>query len=299
MVPAIIGLFALAEMFDMVDRKYVVDGEKPESRSMKRMIKALVSCFRYPVTLIRSAIIGTIVGAIPAAGGTLAAFTSYAEAKRASKHPETFGTGDVEGVVAPETANNACTGGALITTLAIGVPGSSTCALLMGALMMQGLTPGPQLVTTQIKLVYGLIIACIISQFLMVVMSMGMAYSSVGLLKVNTYVLVPVISVMCVIGTFAIRKAPFDIALMLFFGVIGWLMKKFDYPPVALVLGIVLGPIADNQLIRVFARFEEGWFLSFFNRPITLVLSVIMILLLVSQTYREVKNTRSKKNQKA
>lgn len=294
MVPAIIGLFALGEMFDMVGRKYVVDGEKPEARNFGRMSKALFNCFRYPFTTIRSAIIGTVIGAIPAAGGTLAAFTSYAEAKRASKHPEAFGTGDIEGVVAPETANNACTGGALITTLAIGVPGSSTCALLMGALMMQGLTPGPQLVTTQLDLVYGLIIACIMSQFLMVAMSMGMAYGSVGLLKVNTYVLVPVISVMCVIGTYAIRKAIFDVALMLIFGVIGWFMKKYDYPPVALVLGIVLGPIADNQLIRVFARFESEWFLSFFNRPITFVLSVVMILLLVSQIYREIKSAHNR-----
>ena len=127
----------------------------------------------------------------------------------------------------------------------------------------------------------------------MVAMSMGMAYGSVGLLKVNTYVLVPVISVMCVIGTYAIRKAIFDVALMLIFGVIGWFMKKYDYPPVALVLGIVLGPIADNQLIRVFARFESEWFLSFFNRPITFVLSVVMILLLVSQIYREIKSAHN------
>lgn len=296
MVPAIIGLFALAEMFDMISRKYVVDGEKPEGRSFKRMAKAFFNCLHYPVTAIRSSILGTVIGAIPAAGGTLAAFTSYAEAKRASKHPETFGTGEIEGVVAPEAANNACTGGALITTLAIGVPGSSTCALLMGALMMQGLTPGPQLVTTQIELVYGLIIACILSQFLMVIMAMAMAYGSVGLLKINTYVLVPVISVMCVIGTYAIRKATFDIVLMLIFGIIGWFMKKYDYPPVALVLGIVLGPIADNQLVRVFSRFEEEWFLSFFNRPITLVLSLIMIVLLVSQVYREIKNATAKKS---
>ena len=133
------------------------------------------------------------------------------------------------------------------------------------------------------------------SQFLMVAMSLGMAYSSVGLLKVNTYVLVPVISVMCVIGTYAIRKTTFDIVLMLIFGVIGWFMKKYDYPPVALVLGIVLGPIADNQLIRVFARFGNEWFLSFFNRPIALVLSVTMILLLVSQAYREIKTSKAKK----
>lgn len=289
-VPAIIGMFALSEMFDMCSRKYVVDSEKPEKQSLGRMLKALFNCFRYPVTTIRSAILGTIIGAIPAAGGTLAAFTAYAEAKRASKHPETFGTGEIEGVVAPETANNACTGGALITTLALGIPGSSTCALLMGALMMQGLTPGPQLVTTQIDLVYGLIIACIVSQFLMVIMSMAMAYGSVGLLKIDTKVLVPVISVMCVIGTYAIRKASFDIVIMLVFGVIGWFMKKYDYPPVAMVLGIVLGPIADNQLIRVFSRFEEEWFLSFFTRPISLVLSVIMIVLLVSQLYRETKS---------
>ena len=290
LVPAIIGMFALSELFDMVERRFIVDTEVPEKRNLKRMIKSLFNFIHYPFTALRSAIIGTVIGAIPAAGGTLAAFTAYAEAKRSSKNPDAFGTGIVEGVVAPETANNACTGGALITTLALGVPGSSTCALLMGALMMHGLTPGPELVTTQINLVYGLIVACIVSQFLMVAMSVGMAYGSVGLLKVDTNVLVPVIAVMCVIGTYAIRTTVFDIVLMLVFGLLGWFMKKYDYSPVALVLGIVLGPIADNELIRTFARFGSDWYLSFITRPISLTLTAIMVILLVNQLYHELKS---------
>lgn len=295
LVPAIIGMFALSEMFDMVDRKYIVDNAKPEKRDLRRMCQALFSCFRYPVTMIRSAVIGTIIGAIPAAGGTLAAFTAYAEAKRSSKKPEEFGNGTIEGVVAPETANNACTGGALITTLALGIPGSSTCALLMGALMMHGLTPGPQLVTGQINLVYGLIVACIVSQILMVAMSLATAYGSVGLLKIDTHILVPVISVMCAIGTYAIRSEAFDVVLMLVFGVVGWFMKKYDYSPVALVLGIVLGPIADNELIRTFERFGKDWFFAFFTRPISLILVVVMVILLANQLCSEYKCFKAKK----
>ena len=289
MIPAIIGMFALSELLDMVNRKFIVDNDKPEARNIKKMVKGLFSALNYPVITIRSAIIGLIIGAIPAAGGTIAAFTSYAETKRASKKPELFGTGYIPGIIAPETANNASTGGALITTLALGVPGSSTCAVLMGALMMQGLSPGPQLVTTQINLVYGLIVALILSQFLMVLMSMMMAYFSVGLLRVNTYVLVPVVCVLCVVGTFAIRNIIFDVLMMVLFGVVGWLMKKYGYSPVAVMLGVILAPIADDELIRMFMRFGKGWYRAFFTRPISLILVIVMVILLVSQYVKEKK----------
>lgn len=280
-VPAIIGFFALSEVFSMVGKDFIVKQEVQTKTSVKAILHGFGTALRYPRTLITSALMGIGIGAIPAAGGTIAAFTSYGVAKKTSKHGSEFGTGFPEGVVAPESANNACTGGALMTTLALGVPGSSTCAILLGALTIQGLTPGPTLVRDQMPLVYILIVAAILSQVVMLAMSIGAGFGLTKLLNIPTRILAPCILVFCIAGSFSCRNTMFDVYLMLGFGIAGFIMKQFDFSLPAIVLGIVLGSIADNELIRSHQLFAGGMLKAFFTRPISLVLIIIIVFSVV------------------
>jgi len=276
-VPAIIGFFALSEVFNMVGKEFIVEKEVQTKTSVKKILKGMGMALRYPKTLISGALMGTVIGAIPAAGGTVAAFTSYGVAKKFSKNRDELGTGHPEGVVAPESANNACTGGALMTTLALGVPGSSTCAILLGALSIQGLTPGPTLVRDQMPLVYLLIMAAIFSQIVMLVLAVLAGFGLTNLLNISTKILAPCIMVFCIAGSFSCRNTMFDVYLMFAFGLLGYIMKQFDFSLPGIVLGIVLGSIADNQLIRAYQLFGAGVVKEFFTRPISLVLLIIVV----------------------
>ena len=280
-VPAIIGFFALSEVFNMVGKDFIVKQEVQTKTSVKKILKGFGIAVRYPKTLVTGAIMGTFIGAIPAAGGTIAAFTSYGVAKKSSKHGDKFGTGYPEGVVAPEVANNACTGGALMTTLALGVPGSSTCAILLGALMIQGLTPGPTLVRDQMPMVYILIVAAILSQVVMLLMSIGAGFGLTKLLNIPTKVLAPCIMVFCIAGAFSCRNAMFDVYLMLAFGVVGFLMKQMEFSLPGIVLGVVLGGIADKQLIRSHQLYGAGVLKAFVTRPASLILLLIIVFSVV------------------
>lgn len=280
-VPSIIGFFAMSEVFSMVGKEFIVHKDVQTKTSIKKIIKGMGMALRYPKTILTSGLMGMIIGAIPAAGGTVAAFTAYGTAKKASKHGGEFGTGCPEGVVAPEAANNACTGGALMTTLALGVPGSSTCAILLGALSIQGLTSGPTLVRDQMPLVYVLILAAILSQVVMLAMAIGAGFGLTNLLNIPTKVLAPCIMVFCIAGSFACRNAMFDVYLMFGFGLMGYLMKQFDFSLPAIVLGIVLGGIADNQLIRSYQLFGSEMIRAFFVRPISLILLIVIVFSVV------------------
>ncbi len=280
-VPAIIGFFAMSELFGMVGKEFIVNRNVQTKTSIRRILRGMKMAFQYPRTMLTSAVTGMIIGAIPAAGGTVAAFTAYGMAKKSSKHGDEFGTGHPEGIVAPESSNNACTGGALMTTLALGVPGSSTCAILLGALSIQGLIPGPTLVRDQMDLVYVLIVAAILSQIVMLVMAIGAGYSLTNLLDIPTKILAPSIMVFCVAGSFACRNQMFDVFLMFVFGLVGYLMKQFDYSLSGMVLGIVLGGIADNQLIRAKQLFGDELLQAFFTRPVSLILVIVVLFSVV------------------
>lgn len=291
-VPAIIGFFAFSEVLTMVGKEYIVQSEVQTKTEVKKILTGMKIPFKYPITIMKSAVMGMIIGAIPAAGGTVAAFTSYGEAKRSSKNGSQFGTGHPEGIVAPETANNACTGGALMTTLALGVPGSSTCAILLSALMIQGLRPGPQLVREQMPLVYVIIMACILSQVVMLTMSIMAGYCLTHLLNIPTKTLAPVLLIFCVFGSFAVRNAMFDVWIMFGFGLLGLLMKAYDFSLPGIVLGIVLGSIADNELIRTSMLFGKQFYVSFVTRPISLILLLVVIFSVAFPFYRNTKRNK-------
>ncbi len=286
-IPPIIGLFAVAELFNLAERDFVVKSSRKEKGNFLKMFRGMIEVLHYPSTILRSSIIGILIGALPAAGSTVAVFTSYNEAKKSSNAPSKFGTGIPEGIIAAETANNASTGGALMTTMVLGIPGSITTAVILGAFLIQGLHPGPTLLLEQSNIVYGLIMALLISQVFMVLMACLAGYSFAGLLVVPTYILVPIISIFCLAGSFSVRNSMFDVYILFAFGILGWIMRKYGYPPVATVLGIILGPIADAELIRSYMIFGEQFYLEFFKRPISIVLVIVIILSIVRPYLRK------------
>lgn len=285
-VPVLIGMFVVSELMMLAGREYVVDADITSRRSIGVILAAFKRPFAYPLTLLRSSAVGMGIGLVPAAGATLAAFAAYSLARRSSRRPETFGKGNPDGIVAAESANNACSGGALLTTLVLGVPGSVTTAVLLGALTMQGLQPGPQLIYEQIPLVYGLIVAAIVSQFIMVAAAVLAGYGMSGALSVPTRILIPILMVFAILGSFALRNATFDVYLMLACGGFGYVLKRHGYSPAAVVMGVILAPIADNELIRMFQLYGADWYLAFVRRPIAAAILATLVLAVAHSFWR-------------
>ena len=228
-------------------------------------------------TLIRSTLIGFFIGALPGAGATVAAFMAYAVEKKASKTPERFGQGAIEGVCASESANNAATGGALVPLLTLGIPSSATVAILMGALMMNGLRPGPLLMAEHPDFFWGLIASMYIGNVMLLVLNLPLIGLWVKILKVPYPVLIPLILLFVELGAYTVGGALSDLWIMFAFGIVGYLMRKFDYPAAPLVLALVLGPIMEKNL-KLSLTISQGSPFIFFQRPISLVLLGLMVL---------------------
>ncbi|WP_158736925.1 tripartite tricarboxylate transporter permease [Alteribacillus sp. YIM 98480] len=276
-IPALIGLFAVSELFFLVDKGYVAK-QQINRRNSLEVMDGVKRAFKYPGNILRSSTIGVFIGALPAAGSTIASLVSYNEAKRASKDPSSFGKGNEEGVVAGEAANNSSEGGALATMLVLGIPGSASAAMLLGAIIMQGWTPGPRLFIDHSDVLYGVIFSELIQEILLVVIGGAFAIIAGRIVQVPTRVLIPTIIVFALIGSFAVRNLMFDAMLVFLFGLLGWYLRKNAYPTIAVVLGLILGPLADTELLRSHQLYGEETFAMFFQRPITLILIALTIL---------------------
>lgn len=279
LVPALIGFLAFSELMIMVESHQKTETVKSK-QSLKMVLKGVYETIKYPFTLIRSTMIGLFVGALPAAGATIASFLSYNETKKYIKKPEEMGEGAPEGVIAAESANNASTGGAMTTMLALGIPGSESTALIMGAMVLHGLTPGPRLFMEQLDLTYAIILALLISQVFLFVLAVGYGNAFSRIVNIKMQYLVPTVAVFCIVGSYAVRNSLFDVFLMFIFGLIGYFMKKHGYPVIGVVLGLVLGPMADREFIRMSIRYTEDYTVLL-TRPISLVLVIMIILAIV------------------
>lgn len=235
--------------------------------------------FKYPATLIRSMLIGTLFGTAPGVGISAANMVAYSETVRVSKHPETFGTGNPEGVLAPEAANNAVQGGALIPTLTLGIPGSSSAAVLLAALIMYGLRPGRELFTGNPDLVYKIFVALIFAQILFAVIGTFLANPFAKLTIVPSAIVVPTIILSCFMGSFALRGQIEDVLVTAVFGGIGYMMKKAGYPTVPFVLALILGPIAEKNFFRALL-ISQGNYSIFLSSGISIGLAAFIIFAL-------------------
>jgi putative tricarboxylic transport membrane protein len=293
-VVAMIGLFGVSEaLSQMTDMK-----SKPVKQKVDKIIPSLPECIKYLPLTIKSSIIGVIVGALPGAGGDIAALLSYDQAKRSVKNPEVpFGQGAVEGIIAPESANNAAIGGAFIPMLTLGIPGDAVTAILISALTIQGLRPGPNLITNTPDLFY-LIVACLFlaSIFLLVFGLTGIKVFT-KIVEIPKGILMPIIIILSVIGSFAIRNSLYDIFWMFGFGIIGYFLKRFDYPIAPIVLGVILTSLFEENYRRgvMLEGSIHGMLASIFTSPISIVLFVLLVWLAVTQT-SFYKNWRKRKD---
>ncbi len=230
--------------------------------------------------ILRGSIIGFFLGILPGGGAIISSFASYAIEKKVSKHPERFGAGAIEGVAGPETANNAATGGCLIPLLTLGIPTNSVVALLLGALMIHGITPGPLLIVQHKELFWGVVVSMYIGNALLLVLNLPLIGIWVRVLKIPYRILFPLIILFCVIGAYSISNSLFDVGIMFLFGIVGYLMRKFGYEGAPLVLAFVLGPMLEYSL-RQSLLMSKGSFSIFFTRPIAgagMLLTLIMLL---------------------
>lgn len=279
----LIGMFAISRLLVSLERKErIKDSQQLQKDKLNSMnfvlqpLKTLKIVLSKPGNLIGSSMIGSIIGAIPGAGGSIANIVAYDQAKKWSKNPKKFGTGCEEGVIASEAGNNSTVGGDLIPTVALGIPGSAVTAVLLSALMVHGITPGPLLIVNEPNVVGGIFFAFFVASFWMLITQfLGIRYF-MKVTQVPTHVLVPVILVLCVIGTFVLNNRLTDLYILLIMGIVGYLFTKYKFSLAPAIIGVILGPIAEVNLRRAVMS-DPDWTL-FLSRPISLAFLILTVL---------------------
>ncbi len=273
LIPVVMGLFGISEVILNVEERL---GEREIFKTkFKGILPTLKDWKESFWPMIRGTILGFFLGILPGGGAVISSFVSYGVEKRISKHPEEFGKGAIAGVAGPESANNSATAGAFIPLLTLGLPSNAVMAILLGALMIYNMPPGPKLITSHPDLFWGVITSMYLGNAMLLVLNLPLIGLWVQILKVPYPILFPLILLFCLIGAYSLNNNPVEIGLMLFFGVLGYLMKKFKYDGAPLVLAMVLGPLMDSSL-RQSLLMSDGSGMIFFTRPISLVILAVV-----------------------
>jgi putative tricarboxylic transport membrane protein len=286
LIPALIGLYCIPVLIDLVATPDSHLRVQP-GRGGFRLMEAARIIWRSKVNAIRSSVIGTVVGILPGAGGSIACLVAYAEARRASKRPEDYGKGEPDGVIATEAANNATVGGGFIPTLVLGIPGTPPDAIILGALLVQGIRVGPTLFTQQSSVVYTFVYGLLVATVLMLPAGLLLGrYAYKSIIATPKAMLVPMVAFMTIIGSFAINNNPDDIPLMVVIGIVGWILNRFDFSPSPIVLGLVLGQIAEQGFVQAYliGNAQGDPVATFFNGPISLSIVFFVLLTLLYPT---------------
>lgn len=272
LIPAMVGAFGFSEVISvMLNRRMQIVQSKTRLRDV---LPDLSHVLRYKRTIARSGFLGTLIGVIPGVGEDIGAWVSYAAARRASKQKEEFGKGSVEGLMAAETGNSAAPPGALIPVLTLGIPGSAPAAVLLAAMILHGVRPGPMIMIESPDFVYEVVVMLLFAAVAIFVLGILLTPLLLKILAVRRERLMPVVFVLCVIGSYAIQQRMFDVWVMVIFGLLGFLLRQMRYPMAPLVLGIVLGDIFDKSLRRSWV-IHDGDFSFYFSRPISVLLMIM------------------------
>jgi len=291
-MPALIGMFSIAQMLALTSEKRIANDDIDLSTiKREKMPKGMA-----PFIALGTAV-GTIVGIIPGEGATIAAFVSYNMAKQKSKFKSLFGKGNPEGIAAAESGNNACVGGSLVPLLTLGIPGNTVSAALMGGLMVQGLIPGPELFTKYGQITYGFILSLFVANIAFLVVGLFFAPYFARIALIPASILIAAISVFAVIGSYAINNSMFDVGLMLIFAFGGFFLDKMGFSLSAIILGMILGPIAESGFAQALT-ISGGTYGIFFASTAAKILWVIIIALLIQPLIghyksKKIKNTAS------
>lgn len=275
LVPMMVGMFAVSEVL-----RYAINANQPMLVVQDRIGNVFKGMWaltvKYPKSILRGSVLGTIVGALPGAGADIAAWMSYGMSKKFSKEPEKFGTGHVEGIVESGAANNSALAGAWIPALVFGIPGDSITAIVIGVLYMKNLNPGPTIFINNPVAIYSVFLVFIIANLLMVPLGFLTIKVAKRILKVPRNILMPMILLFCVVGSYAINNSVFDVGVMLAFGLFAYLMEENGYPVAPAILGVVLGGMLEENFITSMIK-SDGNLLAFFSRPIAATLGIMTI----------------------
>ena len=287
-IPVVVGLFAISEMLtqstllDQVFKRVALKAVKlPSLNDYKQTWK----------TILRSSGIGSFIGVLPAEGGTVASLIGYSEAKRFSKKPEEFGKGSIEGIAGAEAANNAATGGAMVPTLALGIPGSATTAVILTGLIIHGVRPGPDLFREQPEFLYGIFGAMLIANVLFFIFGFFGAKIFARITLVPNKILWPMIFAVSVCGTYSLSQSIIDVWIMIFFGVLGFFMRRYGFSVVPVIIGLILGELVEGTLRQSLVIFDGNW-LMFLTRPIALTFFILSLIALAFPLLRSKKKKK-------
>ncbi len=288
-VPAIVGLFAAAELFNLVGRDYIVEDLTRRRVQASRILTGMREAFHYPGVLFRGAFLGSGIGIIPG-GHAIANLLSYSQARRSAKDPEKFGTGDARGILAAESANASSEGGSMATLLALGIPTGGATAVMLVAFSMHNITGGPSFMRDHGDLVYAVILSSLAQVAVLAVVGFAFTFVAGFVVKVRLRMLVPIVLGLAVIGSYALAQniaGPITLAV---FAIIGWLMQRFDYPVSAAVVGLLLGRLTEGDLLRTYQM--SGGHLDFLlTRPIAITM---LFLLIASSVFPHLKSARAR-----
>lgn len=290
LVPMVVGLFGISEVLTNVEKTIKMDILETK---IKHLFPTLDDWKKSIGPIIRGTFLGFFLGVIPGGGAVIASFVSYATEKKLSKHPEEFGHGAIEGVAGPETANNAATAGAFVPLLAFGIPPNAVMALLLGALLIHGVIPGPLLVSQHPDIFWGLIASMYLGNVMLLVLNLPLIPLWVKVLKVPYKILFPLIILFCLIGSYSINNSVFDILVMVVFGVSGYVLRKYRYEEAPLVLAFVLGPMMEKAF-RQSLIMSNGSPFIFFTRPISALAIGISIAVFISTSIAFFRKVREK-----
>ena len=291
-IPALIGLFAVSEVIAGAER--ILNGEEKQEVSHEKITNVLPdreTIRQIWPNILLGGVIGTFIGAIPGAGGDIAVFVSYGFNKNFSKHPELWGTGIPNGVASTESANNGCSGGAMIPLLSLGVPGDAVTAVLLGAFIMKGIQPGPMMYVNELPTVYRVFAAMMLANLAMLAVGCAGVRFFAKIVSVEKKMLYPIILVVSLLGAFSINKSIFDVGVCVLFGVIGWLMNKYEFPLSPILLALILGPMCEQNFVR-FVDLNNGNFWEILHRPIAVGFFLISVLTILYGLYNQRKVAR-------
>ena len=293
-IAVLIGLFAFSQLLSDLRNPVTARNALSDRKQVKVKIehrRAIGILLKNWVVVIRSALIGMFTGILPGAGGSIANILAYDQAKKAAKDDAKFGKGDPRGIIAPETSNNAVEGGALTPLMALGIPGDITAAIMLGALLMHDIVPGPTFIKDEPALAYSIYIAFFLASFIMIGMQSGVLRVFVLVTRIKTYVLATVILAFATIGVFALHNSIEDIWTLFFFGILGFVMRQFGFPLAPMILGVVLGNIAELNLARALAIDADP--MLFFVRPWSLFFAIVAVFSMIFPVYQKHRDTGS------
>jgi putative tricarboxylic transport membrane protein len=291
-IPALIGMFAASEIFNLIRTDYLVADPEKRRLSFWGVVGGIRQALRFPGLLVRGGLIGTIIGAVPGVGSSVSNLIAYADAKRRLGHNGTFGQGDPRGVVAPEAANSSSEGGSMATLLALGIPGGAGTAVMLAAFSMHNITGGPRFLNQNTDLVYAIIFGNFIQVILLMIIGLGFIFVASSIVKVPLRYLIPSVMVLAFMGAYAHTgnvAGPITVAV---FAVIGWIMRRYHYPVAATVIGLLLANMIEGELLRTYQLASGRIVTHLADRPVTILLLAIFFLSLLVPLVRSIRRGR-------